>query len=233
MNIITRLVTPKNGDKIDEKGFRALIGRQKRHGLDVEIAGRIGDSSSLTERDFDALVDIAMSAADGAIKVYACAAGNDLKKVERKVASALKRGADGVTAVLPYYVKGDVGIVADFYGALSRNLTENSTEFILDVSDKTVKYDAERMRARKVALAGDEWFCSYCTDESMFFLPYGKGCFSVAANIDPLAVKKTCAAILFSKDSAKSRYRSLLPLLRVCDGGSRAIKTVLAQKGLI
>jgi dihydrodipicolinate synthase/N-acetylneuraminate lyase len=233
MNIVTRLVTPLKDGEVDEKGFAALVKNQKKHGLDVEIAGKIGDGAALSETDLTKLIDIAMSISDGAIKVFVSAASNDFSKVLKKVSLALKRGVNGITAVLPYYVKGDAVTVAEFYGKLSRDLTKNGTEFVLDVTDPTVKYDSARLRTSNVALMGDEWFCAYCTDESMFLFPFCKGCFSTAANINPALVKQTCAAIAYNKSFAVSSYGALKPTIDICARGSTAIKKVLAQKSMI
>ncbi len=102
----TALVTPFKGGKVDEDAFRGLIRFQIENGVDgIVPCGTTGESATLTHDEHNRVVDIAVEAAGGRVKVIAGAGSNSTSETVRLTRHAKEAGADGALLITPYYNK--------------------------------------------------------------------------------------------------------------------------------
>jgi 4-hydroxy-tetrahydrodipicolinate synthase len=103
----TALVTPfSKNDELDEGGFRRNIAFQIKEGIDGLVpVGTTGESPTLTPEEHERVVDIAVEAAKGKVKVIAGAGSNNTKEAVRYTRHAEEAGADAALLISPYYNK--------------------------------------------------------------------------------------------------------------------------------
>jgi len=101
------LVTPftKSGD-VDEAALRRLVKRQVDGGIDVLIpCGTTGESVTLSSKEQDRVIAIAIEEAGGKVPVVAGAGSNATATAVEKSRAAAALGAQGILSVGPYYNK--------------------------------------------------------------------------------------------------------------------------------
>jgi 4-hydroxy-tetrahydrodipicolinate synthase len=103
----TALVTPFNPDhSLDEAGFRRLVRRQIRAGINFLVpCGTTGESPTLTKAEKRRVVEITVEEAGGNVPVLAGAGGYNTAEVIADVREMAAIGADGILSVTPYYNK--------------------------------------------------------------------------------------------------------------------------------
>lgn len=102
----TALVTPFHKGRIDEQAFRKLIEEQVRGGVDgVVPVGTTGESPSLGFAEHVWVIEIAVQAAKGRVKVLAGTGANSTAEAIHLTKAAEGAGADGSLQVAPYYNK--------------------------------------------------------------------------------------------------------------------------------
>jgi len=102
---IVAIVTPfkKNG-KVDEERFRELIEFQIENGTDgIVPCGTTGESSTLSHKEHDKVIEIAVEQARKRVPVIAGTGSNSTDEAIRLTRHAREVGADGVLMVCPYY----------------------------------------------------------------------------------------------------------------------------------
>ncbi|WP_196137677.1 4-hydroxy-tetrahydrodipicolinate synthase [Aliikangiella sp. G2MR2-5] len=229
------LVTPMldNGD-IDFERLRSLIDWHIESGTDgVVVMGTTGESATVSEQEYLAVIEASIQYANGRIPVVA---GCGSSSTEKAVSFARKINPfkpDGFLCVTPYYVKpSQSGLVIHFEtladvceapvllynvpGRTGVDLADSSIiqlakhENIVGIKDATG--DLSRLEAIKdlsesfVLLSGD--------DETAFeFIQSGgHGVISVTANVFPEAMKKWIELIDKSEHKAKIIFDILLPV---------------------
>jgi len=114
--VCTALVTPFTNDKVDLKALDALIDRQIDAGVSALLAcGTTGEPSTLTDEEWQLVVQCTVQRAAGRVKVIAGTGSNNLPHTLKKAQLAKELGADAQLCVTPYYNKTtQEGLVAFF-----------------------------------------------------------------------------------------------------------------------
>ncbi|MFH0765511.1 MAG: 4-hydroxy-tetrahydrodipicolinate synthase [Calditrichota bacterium] len=102
----TALVTPFRGGKLDINRWVELIDRAADAGLTgIVPLGTTGETPTLSTAEKALLLDQAISATQGRLKVIVGAGSNDTAKTIGDLRRAADAGADGALVVTPYYNK--------------------------------------------------------------------------------------------------------------------------------
>jgi len=102
--VMTALVTPMDGEKLDLKAFEALVKWQLGSGIEgLVVAGTTGEAPVLTPEERRDLLGVALSIAKGKVPVVMGVGTNDTKKTVDQSVKAERDGADALLVVTPYY----------------------------------------------------------------------------------------------------------------------------------
>lgn len=102
----TALVTPFKNGKVDEPALARLIQAQIKSGVDgIVPVGTTGESPTLSYEEHIHVVEFAVRAAAGRIKVLAGTGANSTDEAVYLTLAAQRAGADGSLQVAPYYNK--------------------------------------------------------------------------------------------------------------------------------
>jgi len=103
---ITALITPFRGGRVDLKAFEAFVERQIAEGTHGLVpCGTTGESPTLSDDEFAAVVAAAVKAARGRVPVIAGTGSNSTAHAIELTQLAQKLGADAALVVTPYYNK--------------------------------------------------------------------------------------------------------------------------------
>ncbi len=117
----TALVTPFRGGKLDEAALHRLIGLQVKAGVDgVVPGGSTGESTTLSFEEHIRVIEVAVKAAAGRVKVLAGTGANATDEAVYLTVAAEKAGADGSLSVCPYYNKPTQEGLFQHYGVIAR-----------------------------------------------------------------------------------------------------------------
>ena len=104
--IYTALVTPFRRGRFDEAAFKNLVREQIRGGVDgIVPTGTTGESPTLEFNEHIRVIELAVQAAKGKIKVLAGTGANSTAEAIELTQAAEAVGADGSLLVAPYYNK--------------------------------------------------------------------------------------------------------------------------------
>ncbi len=102
----TALVTPFSGGELDLGSYRTLCERQLRAGVHGLVAcGTTGETPTLTEPEWEALVTAAIQVSAGSALVTAGVGTNNTATSLARIRRAQALGADAGLLVMPYYNK--------------------------------------------------------------------------------------------------------------------------------
>ncbi|MCZ7557667.1 MAG: 4-hydroxy-tetrahydrodipicolinate synthase [Bacteroidia bacterium] len=103
----TALVTPFTPDgSVDLLTMRSLVKRQIEGGVDMLIpCGTTGEGVTLTESEYQQILEVVVSEAEGRVPVIAGAGSNSTAITIRNARMATECGVDAVLIVGPYYNK--------------------------------------------------------------------------------------------------------------------------------
>ena len=102
----TALVTPFHKGRVDEGAYQKLIQDQVRGGVDgIVPVGTTGESPSLRFDEHIWVIELAVQAAKGRVKVLAGTGANSTAEAVHLTKAAEAVGADGSLQVAPYYNK--------------------------------------------------------------------------------------------------------------------------------
>ena len=102
----TALVTPFHKGRVDEGAYQKLIRDQVRGGVDgIAPVGTTGESPSLGFDEHIWVIELAVRAAKGRVKVLAGTGANSTAEAIHLTRAAEAAGADGSLQVTPYYNK--------------------------------------------------------------------------------------------------------------------------------
>jgi len=102
----TALVTPFKDGKVDEKAFAQLIKMQIKAGVNgIVPVGTTGESPTLDYEEHLRVIELAVQAAGGKVKVIAGTGANSTKEAVYLTREAEKLGATASLQVAPYYNK--------------------------------------------------------------------------------------------------------------------------------
>jgi 4-hydroxy-tetrahydrodipicolinate synthase len=252
----TALISPFKADgQLDLDCFAQLCERQISAGIDGLVpCGTTGETPTLTEEEWSALISTAIRVANGRVPVTAGCGTNNTASTKENIAKAQALGADAALVVLPYYnkpnpdghrahmqaaaslglpvvayhVPGRTGqrVPASLLGELSR------LPGVVSVKEATgdVGYGSDVIRSTQATiLSGDDFtfFPLMCVG--------GEGVISVVSNVDPV---RTVALARCASSGEVSRGRrihdSLMPLVHYLfsDSNPAPCKSAMAALGL-
>lgn len=122
----TALATPFNEDlSIDYGAYKKLIRPQIEGGIDyIIVLGTTGESPVIDEYEREKLIETAMEAAEGKLKIVIGTGSNDTNKVVKLNAIAEKYKSDAVLIVNPYYNKGTQNSLVQHYKYISERTSQ-------------------------------------------------------------------------------------------------------------
>ena len=231
----TALVTPfdKKGNP-DLEAFAALIDWQIKEGIDALVAcGTTGESSTLSEKEYEEVVKTAVKACGGRVPMIVGTGSNNTAHAAERTKLAEDLGADAALVVTPYYNKAtQKGLVAHYetiadasdlpvilYNVPSRTGVniEPATCKILSEHEKIVAIKEASGNISKgaeiLALAGDALDVYSGNDDQIVPIMSlgGKGVISVLSN--PLPKKTAEMTSLLLKGDYKGGAKLQLELL--------------------
>ncbi|MBQ7847608.1 MAG: 4-hydroxy-tetrahydrodipicolinate synthase [Clostridia bacterium] len=234
----TALVTPfdKNGNP-DFEAYAALIDWQIKEGIDALVAcGTTGESSTLSEKEYEEVVKTAVKACGGRVPMIVGTGSNNTAHAVERTKLAEELGADAALVVTPYYNKAtQKGLIAHYeaiadasnlpvilYNVPSRTGVniEPATCKILSQHEKIVAIKEASGNISKVAeilaLAGDALDVYSGNDDQIVPIMSlgGKGVISVLSNPLPKKTAEMTALLLKGDYKAGAKLQlELLPLI--------------------
>ncbi|MFH1243518.1 MAG: 4-hydroxy-tetrahydrodipicolinate synthase [Pseudomonadota bacterium] len=256
---IVAIVTPFKEGKVDEETFRELIEFQIENGTNAIVpCGTTGESATLTMREHDRVIDIAVEAVNKRIPVIAGTGGNSTSEAIELTKHAKEVGADGTLQVTPYYNKPTQEGLYQHFKAIAKavplpqvlynvpgrtgvNMLPETVARLAELPEVVAVKEASgnlAQMAEIVKLAGDN--IVLLSGDDNVTLPVlslgGKGVVSVVANIVP---KETAALVSAWEDGNLERAKELFyKLFNLCQAmfyetNPIPVKTSLALMGKI
>jgi 4-hydroxy-tetrahydrodipicolinate synthase len=235
---ITALVTPFNGESVDEKAFQSFVDWQIKSGTKGLVpVGTTGETPTLSHPEHDRVVALCIEAADGRVPVMAGAGSNNTAEAIRLSEQGQKAGADAVLIAMPYYNKpSQEGMYAHYaaindavdipiyiYNIPGRSVVDMAPETmgelaklknIVGVKDATG--DVGRVSLQRLYCGAD--FSQLSGEDATaigFNAHGGTGCISVTSNVAPKLVSDMQEASLAGdKDPMLAIQDRLMPLHR-------------------
>jgi len=255
----TALVTPFRGGKVDEEAFRGLIEFQIENGVDgIVPCGTTGESATLTHDEHNRVVDIAVEAAGGRVKVIAGAGSNSTGETVKLTRHAKEAGADGALLITPYYnkptqaglyehyrtVAAEVDIPIILYNVPGRtgvNMTPETTGALSKIDNIAGIKDAtgDIAQVTRVIESSAEGFLVISGDDfiTMPMLAIGAmGVISVTSNVMPREVSDMCRFFFEGKLGASRQLHYRLQRLHramFIETSPIPAKTALSIMGLM
>jgi 4-hydroxy-tetrahydrodipicolinate synthase len=253
----TAIVTPFQADgQIDYDAFRTLIGAQADAGVDgIVPVGTTGESPTLSFEENKRLIDVAVDACRGRMKVIAGSGANSTAEAIDLTRHAIAAGADATLQVTPYYNKpnqeglvrhfssvADLGLPVVLYNIPGRTGREIAVETVETLSKHpgivAVK-EAGGSVDRVSAILSRCPIAVLSGDDALTFpmMAVGaKGVISVASNVVPrLVTEMTHLALAGQWDAARALhfrcYRLFCDLF--IDTNPIPVKAAMAMMGLI
>lgn len=230
------LYTPFATDgSVDLEATRALCHRLLDAGVGLVPCGTTGETPTLTESEYDAVVQTAVGASSGRRPVIAGTGSNSTAGTIALTRRAKELGADVALVVVPYYnkppqasliqhfeaVADQGGLPVMLYNVPSRSARNMSVATILHLADhpnivavKEASGDMDQIQ--RICLGAPQGFAVLSGDDALS-LPLiragGHGVVSVAGNIAPQQVQSLIhAALTGDTHAANNAQRQLLPL---------------------
>jgi 4-hydroxy-tetrahydrodipicolinate synthase len=223
---ITALVTPFDGDQVDEKSFQSFVDWQIKSGTKALVpTGTTGESPTLSHPEHDRVVKLCIEAADGRVPVMAGTGSNNTAEAIRLTKAAKDAGADAALIAMPYYNKpNQAGMYAHFeaihnavdipiyiYNIPGRSIVDMSPETMGELSKldnivgvKDATGDVGRVSLQRMTCGADFNQLSGEDATAIGFNAHGgNGCISVTANVAPELASQMQEASL-SGDTAKA-----------------------------
>jgi 4-hydroxy-tetrahydrodipicolinate synthase len=237
--IYTAVVTPFRKGRIDEQAFQKLIRDQVRGGVDgVVPVGTTGESPALRFDEHIRVIELAVQAAKGRVKVLAGTGANATTEAINLTKAAEAVGADGSLQVSPYYNKpSQEGLFQHFrkiaratklpiilYSIPGRCNIAIEVPTVLRLAKacnnivgiKEAGGDADRVSQLRAALG--QRFTILSGDDALtlpFMAVGAEGVISVASNIIPREISKMVNAFVAGKaDAALKLHQKYYPLFK-------------------
>jgi 4-hydroxy-tetrahydrodipicolinate synthase len=235
----TAVVTPFRKGRIDEQAFQKLIRDQVRGGVDgVVPVGTTGESPSLRFDEHIRVIELAVQAAKGRVKILAGTGANATTEAINLTKAAEGVGADGSLQVSPYYNKpSQEGLFQHFrkiaratklpiilYSIPGRCNIAIEVPTVLRLAKacnnivgiKEAGGDADRVSQLRAALG--QRFTILSGDDALtlpFMAVGAEGVISVASNIIPREISKMVNAFVAGKaDAALKLHQKYYPLFK-------------------
>ncbi len=202
------LITPFENGEINYAQLDQLVDFQLQHGTDALIAcGTTGEPSTMTDQEWESVIDRVVCRVNGRIPVIAGTGGNHTAEIIQKARRAKELGAQAQLCVTPYYNKTtQAGLIAHYtaladddslpvivYNVPSRtglNMQPETLAAIASHPNIIAMKEASGNMVQimdMIRLCGDRIAFYSGSDEltAPFRAVGGKGVISVAANIAP------------------------------------------------
>lgn len=256
---LTALVTPFRDGAVDERALRMLVTRQLAAGTNALVpGGTTGESPTLSESEWERIVEVCVGESKGRIPVIAGCGTNSTAVSVARAQRCAALGADGVMVVTPYYNKPTQNglyhhfrAIADatplpllVYNIPGRTSVDMNVETLGRLvhdcptvkSIKDASGDLNRVTLQAAACGGD--FAQLSGDDISAFefnRLGGRGCVSVASNLVPelcARFQKLCADKNWTE--AQELHQRLVPLYRALfvETNPAPIKYALSALGL-
>lgn len=254
---ITALITPFHKDgSIDFDTFKKLIAKQRQAGTDgIVVSGTTGECPTLTQSEFDQLVEIAVGEKAPNFSVIVNGGTNNTQQSVDRAKYAEEKGADGFLAIVPYYNHPSIeGVIAHFEAIAKVGIPTilyhhpRRTGIFLDVDTMIRLTNLDAIVAVKDC-SGDITFikeliakkpkAAFLTGNDTFTLEFieygGRGAISIIGNIIPKYWKEMVHAAL-SKDYERAEdllenVRKLLWAIEL-EPNPQGIKAAASKLGL-
>lgn len=255
--IYTALITPFKNGTLDEAAFQSFIEWQVNEGVHgIVPCGTTGESPTLTHEEHNRVIDLAVEAAGGKVKVMAGTGSNSTDEAIMTTRHAKEAGADSALVVAPYYNKPNQEglyqhfkaindavdlpiIIYNIPGRSVINITDDTLARLSELPNMVGVKDATgdlarvhtlkyRMKKPLALLSGEDMTAV------AFNAIGGQGCISVSANIAPKAcadVQNACLAGDFKQ--ALALQDALVPLHEVmfCETSPAPVKYAASLLG--
>ncbi len=255
---LVAIITPFNDrGKIDRQAFERLIEFQIANGTDgIVPCGTTGESATLTHREHEELISLAVEIVGKRVPVIAGTGSNSTAEAIRLTKSAKDVGADGALVITPYYnkptqeglylyfkaVAGAVDIPVVAYNVPGRtgvNLLPTTLLRMTEIKNLVAVKEASgsvRQMTEILSLCGDR--ITLLSGDDFLTLPLlavgGRGVISVAANIMPERVSRVIDEFEAGNLTAAAQaHLSLYPLYKACfyETNPMPAKTALSLMG--
>lgn len=256
--VLTALVTPFDGDAVDEETFIRLVERQIGAGVHGLVpVGTTGETATLDHDEHRRVVELCVRTAAGRVPVIAGAGSNSTAEAIELVRHAKTIGADAALVVTPYYNRpSQEGLYAHFraindavqlpvviYNVPARTSVDiandtlarlSSLPNILGIKDAT----GDMVRASQQRLTcGPDWLMLTGDDPTgLGYMAHGgHGCISVTSNVAPAECAAFYNALMAGRwDEALAWQDKLVRLHKAlfADASPSPSKFALAQLGL-
>ncbi len=233
------MVTPFRKGRVDEQAFLKLFQEQVRGGVDgVVPVGTTGESPSLGFAEHIRVIELAVQAAKGRVKVLAGTGANSTAEAIHLTKAAEAAGVDGSLQVAPYYNKPTQEGVFQHFKKIARatklpiilysipgrcsiaievSTVQRLTKVCKNiVGIKEAGGDADRVSRLRAAL--DQRFTILSGDDALtlpFMAVGAEGVISVASNIIPRQIAKMVDAYATGKpDAALKLHQKYYPMFK-------------------
>jgi 4-hydroxy-tetrahydrodipicolinate synthase len=259
--VFTAMVTPfdKRGE-IDEEGFRRLVDFQIENGIGgIVPCGTTGESPTLTHKEHDRVIEMAVEQANKRVPVIAGTGSNSTAEAIRLSRQAEKAGVDGVMVVNPYYNKptqkglflhfseiaNSIDLPCVIYNIKGRTSVNLETDTLMRLSDacpnilavKEASGDIAQMRD-VISRKRDNFHVLSGDDNMVIDLVElgGDGVISVASNIIPKTMVEMVQLALngeIAKARSMEKERGLADFFKTMfvETNPIPIKTAMAMAG--
>jgi len=253
----TAIVTPFNLDgSVDYDKLKALIDIQADAGVDgIVPVGTTGESPTLDYDEHNKVIDAAIEACRGRIKVIAGTGSNSTAEALELTRHAKEAGADATLQVTPYYNKpnqeglirhfsavADLGLPVVLYNVPSRTAREIAVDTIVKLFEhpKIVAIKEAGGSVDRVSAILRQCDITILSGDDSLTFPMmavgGKGVISVAANVAPAPLTRMTHLALKGKwDEARELHLKYYCLFRdlFIDTNPIPVKAAMAMMGLI
>lgn len=253
----TAIVTPFNRDgRVDYGKLRALIALQIEGGIDgIVPVGTTGESPTLDFDEHEKVIECAIEACRGKIKVIAGTGANSTAEALQLTRHAQQAGADGTLQVTPYYNKpnqeglyrhfatvADLGLPVVLYNVPGRSAREIDVSTIarLSLHPKVVAVKEAAGSVDRVSQILRACRITVLSGDDPLTLPMmavgASGVISVASNIAPGPVAEMVHAAQAGQwDKARRLHMQYYRLFTdiFIDTNPIPIKAAMAMAGLI
>ncbi len=253
----TALVTPFVEGEIDYDAFGNMIDFQINNSIDaLVVAGTTGEASTLSEGEYEELIQYAVEKNAGRVPLIAGSGSNDTKKACRLTELATKMGVDACLVVTPYYNKANSLGLTENYRAIASHTdlpiivynvpTRTCVNISLDVYREIAKIDnivAVKEASPDITACAELIFecgndLDIYTGSDDQILPTlsigGLGTISVVSNLIPREIHEICMSYR-SGDTlrAYTLFKKYYPLMRAMfsEVNPIPVKTALSMLG--
>jgi 4-hydroxy-tetrahydrodipicolinate synthase len=258
--ILTALVTPFRGGRIDEEALKALIEFQLREGIDgIVPCGTTGEASTLSYEEHERVMALTVQFVKGAVPVIAGTGSNSTEEAVELTMNAKKCGVDMCLLTTPYYnrptqeglylhykkIAEEVDIPLVLYNIPGRTGVNMLPETVARLAG-IPNIVAIKEASGSLGQVTDIWrltqgkFVILSGDDNLF-LPMmsagAQGVISVLSNIAPRPLKDLYEAFLIKQDVFRARdlHTELITLMQAMfiETNPIPVKEALHRMGMV